>query len=60
MEKLMPKEIEKLYEPLRDELLLLYAKREIYRQLYESGDDVIDILNFAGSKFLCTSEADAD
>jgi hypothetical protein len=51
MKKLMPKEIEKLYKPLRNELLLLYAKREIYRQLYESGDEVIEILNFSGSNF---------
>lgn len=51
MEKLMPEEIEKLYEPLRDDLYKLYTKREIFRQLYESGDDVIDILRFAAPGF---------
>lgn len=51
MEKLMPKEIEKLYEPLRDDLYKLYTKRELFRQLYESGDDVIDILRFAAPGF---------
>lgn len=51
MNKQLPKNITEIYEPLHKEVLLLHAKREIYRQLYNSGDEVINLLNFASSNF---------
>jgi hypothetical protein len=51
MEKQLPKNIAEIYEPLRDEVLVLHVKREIYRQLYNSGKEVIKLLNFSAPSF---------
>lgn len=51
MEKQLPKNIAEIYEALREEVLFLRMKRETYRQLYNSGEEVIKLLNFSGSAF---------
>ncbi|HEU0144299.1 MAG TPA: hypothetical protein VFQ47_05900, partial [Nitrososphaera sp.] len=51
MNKQLPKNIAEIYEPLHKEVLSLHAKREIYRQLYNSGEEAIYLLNFAASNF---------
>jgi hypothetical protein len=51
MKKQLPKHIAEIYELLHDEVLLLHAKRETYRQLYTSGEEAIKLLNFCAPSF---------
>lgn len=50
-EKQLPKNVVEIFELLRYEILLLHTKREIYRELYDSGAEVRNLLNFAAPVF---------
>lgn len=49
--KQLPKSIDEIFGLLSYEILLLHEKRQIFRELYYSGDETIKLLNFAAPRF---------